>query len=226
MATFPKYLVYGLADPCDGRIRYVGKSSTGEARLSGHLSKARLGGRTHRDNWIRSLFAAGHEPDFEVLEAFENADDLSLAECFWIAQMKGLGADLTNHTNGGEGQNGRAVSAATRTKIGTANKGRACSEEHLRRLRSFATSSENAAHCRRLAASSAGRKMVPRSDAWRVSTARALGMRPFVDEQGNRFETLGEAARLYSITPIMVSRVLRGQRSHTRGHVFKFTEGI
>jgi hypothetical protein len=51
--------------------------------------------------WIRSLRDSGQAPTLVILEVVES--DWQAAERRWIAYYRDLGADLTNHTDGGEG---------------------------------------------------------------------------------------------------------------------------
>ena len=58
--------IYGLVDPMDQAIRYVGKTATSlEARLSGHLNNPTSRGMR---NWIATLRGRGVAPDIIVLD--------------------------------------------------------------------------------------------------------------------------------------------------------------
>lgn len=134
-------LIYGLADPRTGQIRYVGKSSSGLKRPQAHAKPSELKGRTHKVRWIRELQAEGLTYGVQVLSVCE-PDDLDDAEIFCIAYGRHQGWPLTNATDGGDGQSrgyvpspeacaklsaagrGRSFSAETRAKISAANRGR------------------------------------------------------------------------------------------------------
>ena len=96
-------VVYGLCDPGTGDVRYVGKTAKGlRNRVRGHAGGAMRGGRTHKDNWLRSI---DYEPRGVVLALGlpEQLDDL---ERRWITALRAEGARLTNLTDGGEGWRG------------------------------------------------------------------------------------------------------------------------
>lgn len=96
-----RFIIYGVCDPRDGSIRYVGRTSGPlKKRLGKHYYKATDG--THRGNWFVSIHAAGTKPDAFVLEEVD-AVDVNEAESFWIAYFRSVGADLVNSTSGGDG---------------------------------------------------------------------------------------------------------------------------
>ena len=94
-------IVYGYADPRDGALRYVGKSSSGMTRPS------QFGSHSHRcGNWIKSLAADGIKPKILVLDALSleaSAEELNFAERSAISKYRRIGCDLTNLTDGGDG---------------------------------------------------------------------------------------------------------------------------
>lgn len=99
--------IYRLKDPITLEVRYVGKTvSSLEKRLGEHISYSKKG-KTHRDNWIKSL------PDRPIIELIEECDDSiwEERERYWITYYK---ARLTNHTDGGEGMLGNIPSIETR----------------------------------------------------------------------------------------------------------------
>ena len=94
----PQNLIYGLIDPRDHLIYYVGLSSRGMRRP-----------REHRKNpdfdcgkWIKQLQAAGLDYEIVVLEVLPDDSKLSVTERWWIAYGKCCGWPLTNLTRGGE----------------------------------------------------------------------------------------------------------------------------
>lgn len=107
-----KWIIYTLSDPRTGEVRYVGRTFRGRQRLVEHLSKAKRGGRTYRDCWIKSLLVLGLRPSMTVLqEGFgEGWQD---AERDWIAKYRESGR-LVNLTDGGEGFPGYVPSAELR----------------------------------------------------------------------------------------------------------------
>jgi hypothetical protein len=101
----PRYAyIYGLKDPHDGLIHYVGKSNQPEMRLQDHLANK----VTNKDRvcWIQGLMADGQEPVLVILDKVLH-EDWRVAEIYWIARGWEEGWPLTNiHAggNGGEGQ--------------------------------------------------------------------------------------------------------------------------
>lgn len=94
--------IYALLDPRSQEVRYVGKATHPRRRLSHHLSPRALNLRTLRSSWLKQLLALGLRPELEILEVVP-AGEWVAAERRWIAHYRGLGARLTNMTDGGEG---------------------------------------------------------------------------------------------------------------------------
>jgi hypothetical protein len=114
--------IYGLVDPRDGQLRYVGQTSMGFVRPK-KLHAAKCG------SWQKSLKNKGLEPEIIVLE---ETDDLNCAEEFWISSFRMIGADLTNMTTGGEGLKGATLE--TRRKMREAKLGRRLTDEHRKKI--------------------------------------------------------------------------------------------
>ena len=112
-------LIYGLVDPRNGMLRYVGWSSNGMGRpIARHAAKCR--------NWEKSLKNAGVKKQVVIFQEFPelaacSKDEVNAAlkmiEPGWIAHFKKMGFDLTNMTDGGEGAVGRVKSEQERRKI-------------------------------------------------------------------------------------------------------------
>lgn len=129
------FVVYGLYDPRDGELRYIGKSAFRLRRLRRHVWAARSHReQSHKARWIRQLIRLGHEPVILVLSECLSATDTSTSERAWIAAMRVVGARLTNLTDGGEGSDGLKHTAAARAKVSVANRGRKHSLEARQRM--------------------------------------------------------------------------------------------
>lgn len=95
--------IYGLFDPRTQELRYIGKAANPNKRFRDHLHDE---ARNHRTNWIKSLKMLGLIPEMLILE--EVSEEVAYKEeHWWISYMKGLGADLTNLTDGGAGFTGQ-----------------------------------------------------------------------------------------------------------------------
>lgn len=92
--------IYGLMDPRDNQLRYVGKSNDPEKRLQEHLrchSK-----NNHLDYWIMLLNRLDLPPRLRIIEECQMSV-WQEREKFWIRIFKWAGVDLINITPGGEG---------------------------------------------------------------------------------------------------------------------------
>lgn len=96
-----KTKIYALRE--NGFVRYVGKTTRELSnRLCGHLRNARdMSLHTHKCNWIRSLLSKGMFPSITLIE-LANGDG-SKEEQKWIKFFRNYGIELTNGTDGGDG---------------------------------------------------------------------------------------------------------------------------
>lgn len=106
--------IYALCHPVTNEIRYVGKSINPNKRYQTHCNGK---WNTHVSNWIHSLINKPIMIELEIV-----GDDWVEAEQFWISYFKGLGAQLTNLTVGGEGMIGYKATEETRKKLSEAAK--------------------------------------------------------------------------------------------------------
>lgn len=112
--------IYGLADPRNGIIRYVGKTVNLERRIKAHLCPNRTGCK-HCHAWLAKLRSDGVKPSVAQLEALPDDANWEDREVWWIAHFKANGNDLTNIMPGGEGN-------ATYGRLGKKN-----SLDHIRK---------------------------------------------------------------------------------------------
>lgn len=117
-----KNIVYVLIDPRTGEFRYIGMTKFGILRPKKHTSSAKCGEKSHKANWINQLQTLGLEYEIGVLEKLSDETKLPKAEMKWISCYRGMGARLTNATDGGEGT--LNPSDETRVKMSAAAKGR------------------------------------------------------------------------------------------------------
>lgn len=84
--------IYGLIDPRDGVVRYVGKSARPEARLVHH----RCSGATSVRAWFAELLALGLTPTLTILSTVQPGEDASLYERIAIGSHVARGIRLLN----------------------------------------------------------------------------------------------------------------------------------
>lgn len=92
--------IYGIYDERDA-IRYIGKTRNGyKNRFYCHVKYA-YKDHTHKGRWIRSMLDHNFTPIVKLLDTIDG--DGCLAEMIWISIFRGLGARLTNISDGGDG---------------------------------------------------------------------------------------------------------------------------
>lgn len=146
--------IYVLKDPTSDEVRYVGKTVKPiQQRFRLHIWEAKNGGRTRKNNWIKSLLNQGLLPTIECIEVVEG-DSWVDREKHWISHYRKFG-NLTNHTDGGEGlaghrhseetklkmsinngkpMTGKTMPEETKKKISSTLKGREFTEDHKRKI--------------------------------------------------------------------------------------------
>jgi hypothetical protein len=117
MTTF----IYGLADPDDETVRYVGKSNHPKKRIMNHTSPKNLLKNSHKNHWLNGLLRQGKYPLLVILEEV----DISCweeAEKSWIIKL--AKNNLTNVAPGGSGAQSMSEenkSAMSRRNTGNKN---------------------------------------------------------------------------------------------------------
>ena len=95
------FRVYGLFDPRDGCLRYVGKTVRGlNHRLDGHLSTVSSASRakqTAASPWISELLLLGLRPEIQLIRSCESQEDLDRWEQTIICGLGKSGHDLLNY---------------------------------------------------------------------------------------------------------------------------------
>jgi len=150
-------VIYGLLEPITKEIRYVGKAINLSSRIRAHYEPNRLMSKTHKNNWLNKLINNNEEPIVVVLEVCERKELLNEAEIKWIAHYRGVGCDLTNGTDGGDGGQmspesitkmketkrknpqkphwlGKNLSDEHKKNLSEAKKGKKLSDEHKKKL--------------------------------------------------------------------------------------------
>lgn len=84
--------IYGLCDPSDHVVRYVGQTQGPKARLQVHISGARRNrdGNSAKNAWILALLEKGSAPEMVILE--ETTEEMSgTVETKWIEDSRAKG---------------------------------------------------------------------------------------------------------------------------------------
>lgn len=93
--------IYGLVDPRDGLLKYVGQTICSlQNRLRGHLQDHKID--TRKGRWLAELRQLSLKPKIVVLLECPSAD-LNTEEIAAIASMRASGVDLFNIAHGGSG---------------------------------------------------------------------------------------------------------------------------
>lgn len=234
--------IYALLDPRNGHARYVGQTTVAlRQRLASHCAPSARLPALPTAAWLRDLHSIGLRPEITELEPTPS-DQLDAGEQYWIATLRALGCDLTNRTRGGHGLSGFLFSKETRAKISAAHLG--ISKGPMAESTKLAIGLANRGRKRPQAAIDAtaaalrGQKRRPEVVAkmsvtsalmWKQpghaeKMARAHGGRPFVDQHGNRYETINGAARSLGLHAGHVCNVLKGHRKSTGGYVFRYAD--
>lgn len=99
--------IYGLVDPRNTAIRYVGKSIKPRQRYSTHLQPSQLKNDNRKNIWIRELLCLALKPELVMLDTIFDSD-WATEERKWIARFRSIPGypRLTNIADGGQGHHG------------------------------------------------------------------------------------------------------------------------
>ena len=127
--------IYGLIDPRDGQLRYVGFTSQSlKRRLQLHKTEAvSKNKRTHKNNWLRLLYNNNYIPDIFVIQE-TSAHSWQDDERFYIEYFRSIGCDLTNEGLGGEGNTAKTRTPEFKDKVSKKLTGRIFTPEHKANL--------------------------------------------------------------------------------------------
>ena len=82
--------IYGLIDPRDRTLFYVGRSNRPKTRLDSHVKEAKDGSNHAKSLRIREILAAGVRPELVVLETVSQ-EEANAAEERWISAFRPSG---------------------------------------------------------------------------------------------------------------------------------------
>lgn len=92
-----RFVVYGLIDPRDGSVRYIGATRNLRQRLTSHRGPTDYGSGETRKAWFSDLRASGRWPFAAViLQEVATLEELPDAEWAWIRRGIESGWPLTN----------------------------------------------------------------------------------------------------------------------------------
>jgi hypothetical protein len=127
--------IYGLVDPTNNELRYVGKSINPNSRYRKHLqdSKKKI---SYKDKWIDSLLNKKIKPELLIIDVVSN-DNWGFWEIHYISYFKSIGCRLSNLTNGGENppnHKGRKRTPQEIKKISDSQKGMKRTDESKKKM--------------------------------------------------------------------------------------------
>jgi hypothetical protein len=123
-----KFYVYEHWRPDRGECFYVGKGSGNRANVMTNRRSAHHLAIQHK------LSRLGLCVEVRIAQSELTNEEANDIEVERIAFWRNDGADLVNHTDGGDGQKGRKQSEETRRKISASLKGRPKSPEHCAKV--------------------------------------------------------------------------------------------
>ena len=123
------FCVYGLFDPRNNELKYIGYTQNYKSRLEQHCRPSKLKINSHKNNWIKSVKADNLIPIIQILENYDNKADALGAEIDLIAYFKAIGCNLTNVTSGGDEGVIYARTDEIRSKISKSSTGRKHTKE-------------------------------------------------------------------------------------------------
>jgi hypothetical protein len=96
--------IYGLKDPRNQEIKYIGSSYSPSKRLQEHIYDTKRE-KTKKSNWIKKLLLLDLKPEIEILKN-SNDEEYLYWESFFIKYFKSEGFVLLNYDDNGVGNLG------------------------------------------------------------------------------------------------------------------------
>lgn len=109
--------IYSLNCPITGEVKYIGKSKDPETRFKKHIRTSKKYPKTKKECWIKSLLNTNLIPILSIIEKCD-VELVNSREIAWIKYYRGIGLDIKNLTDGGDGLTNPSLE--TRTKISNA----------------------------------------------------------------------------------------------------------
>lgn len=204
------HYIYGLFDPRDNKLRYVGLSVNPSRRYREHTNISKIEkGSGYSRNWILSLLNVKMKPFMKIIEVCDDLDVGIKREVYWIRFFKKKNCDLTNVSLGGNGIKGVVVSESDRDRISKSLKlyyKNNPIEDKLMRER-FRV------NCHK------GRPLTNEQKE-NLKTMNSVPIK--CNETGIVYESLNVAAKKLGVQSPNICKVLKGIRKTTGGYTFAY----
>lgn len=214
---------YTLSDPrTPDNIRYLGKTNQKLARrLDQHISATKRandgkGSKNHNINWISSLLKEGLKPVMIEIDSYEcdkNSKDWIIFEKYWISQLRTWGFNITNLTDGGDGNQNQVFSKESQEKKSKKLKGIARPQEVRDRIsKSHQGKIKSDSHIDNI------RETVIQKQGRIINQYTLTG--EFVKE----WRCISEAADFYKVDRSSVMRCCQGKFKKSVGFVWRYKD--
>lgn len=233
--------IYELLDPRNNQIRYVGYTNRKDIkrRLGKHVwdSGQLKESYTHKEKWIRELLRLNLKPIIQIILIIPKGQSWKYWERFYIKKYRLLGYNLTNYTDGGDGQRGLKHTEETKRKIRESckgmNKGVVFTKEHCENISKAQRGKKlTPLHKLRLAIAGKGR-IQTKETREKISTYNKnnprKNIRPIiminpVSKLQRQFKGINESVRILNLEGIKISRTqisaIINKRKRKNGKLF------
>jgi len=191
--------IYGLVDPRNNQIKYVGQTIQGIERFRQHYyNKASEGPRSKKHNWVNKLKKLGLVFQVVYLEYVDGVDSLNDREIYYIKKLRSEGLELLNHDDGGG--NTKRLPMSQDLKDHLSAKTIAAWEDPEKRARMVANIKGRPSPLR-------GK---PRSESFKakIKLANKKLCTPIIDSNGVKYPSLLEASKQLGCTPTDIRRCI------------------
>lgn len=213
------YYLYTLKDPITNLVKYVGYSKRPKRRIWEHLRDAKMGSKTYKSCWIKSLLEIQQVPIMEIIKVCEHHEDILLEEINLIKELKEKSIQLTNLTNGGDGRKGfklpdnhpfficnlgRKMSDDSRKKLSESRKGMTFSEEHKEKL----------------SLKKIGVKRNIESINKQILT-RSIKIEVIIGDEHHFFDKKKDAVKFTGVNANQIDKLIKENKKSRKGYLFK-----
>lgn len=199
--------IYGLKDPRDYQIKYIGKASDINKRYKQHIENY-TNKKSLKSSWVLSLLRSGLLPILEIVEICDESK-WQEREQYWIKYYKELGFDLKNMTNGGDGNTGLKMTDASKEKIRFANLGKKSSKEKIAKISNWAKGNDKIKNNLILGSKKSQIPIIQKSKDGEII---------------NQWNSLQQAADELGIERSNISHCLRGRIKTSGGYIWEYVK--